>query len=113
MSGEELSSASVNDDSFSVATKRPRIVDSVSTTQEQRNSSLSILPGHTCGHCGKAYTAKRKLSEAIQCDLCYVWVHAHCEGITKEHYKSLSYISGAVTNVAYYCEYNHCYSRIY
>ena len=112
MSGEQLNSASVNDDSSSAATKRPRIVDSVSPTQEQRNSSLNILPGNTCGHCGKACTAKGKLSEAIQCDLCYVWVHAHCEGITKEHYKSLSYISGAVTNVAYYCEYNHCYSRI-
>ena len=109
---DELSSAPVNDENSSAATKRPRIADSVSPTQEQRNSSLNTLPGHTCGHCGKACTAKGKLSEAIQCDFCYVWVHAHCEGITKEQYKNLSYISGAVTNVAYYCEYNHCYSRI-
>ena len=109
---KELSSAPVNDENSSAATKRPRIADSVSPTQEQCNSSLNTLPGHTCGHCGKACTAKGKLSEAIQCDFCYVWVHAHCEGITKEQYKNLSYISGAVTNVAYYCEYNHCYSRI-
>ena len=66
MRGEELNSASVNDDSSSAATKRPRIVDSVSPTQEQRNSSLNILPGHTCGHCGKACTAKGKISEATQ-----------------------------------------------
>ena len=84
---DELSSAPVNDENSSAATKRPRIADSVSPTQEQRNSSLNTLPGHTCGHCGKACTAKGKLSEAIQCDFCYVWVHAHCEGITKEQYK--------------------------
>ena len=80
-----------------------------------KNNGVQIfryIPGHTCGHFGKACTAKGKLSEAIQCDLCYIWVHAHCESITKEQYKNLSYISGAVTNVAYYCEYNHCYSRI-
>ena len=32
--------------------------------------------------------------------------------LLKSTIKVLSYISGAVTNVAYYCEYNHCYSRI-
>ena len=32
--------------------------------------------------------------------------------LLKNTIKVLSYISGAVTNVAYYCEYNHCYSRI-
>ena len=32
--------------------------------------------------------------------------------LLKSTIKVLSYISGAVTNVAYYCEYNHRYSRI-
>ena len=33
-----------------------------------------------CGHCNKKCTAK---GEAVQCDLCYGWVHASCEGIKK------------------------------
>ena len=78
---KELSSAPVNGENSSAATKRPRIADSVSPTQEQRNSSLNTLPGHTCGHCGKACTAKGRLSNVIFAT--YVWVHAHYEGITK------------------------------
>ena len=33
-----------------------------------------------CGHCNKRCTAK---GEAVQCDLCYSWVHASREGIKK------------------------------
>jgi len=40
-----------------------------------------------CGHCNKNCTIR---SEAIQYDLCQSWVHASCEGISKENYKLLT-----------------------
>ena len=42
---------------------------------------------NVCGHCNKKCTLR---SEAIQCDLCQSWVHASCEGISKENYKLLT-----------------------
>ena len=41
---------------------------------------------NVCGHCNKCMPR----SEAIQCDLCQSWVHASCEGISKETYKFLT-----------------------
>ena len=40
-----------------------------------------------CRHCNKK-CAKR--SEAVQCDLCYSWLHASCEGLNKDQYKLLT-----------------------
>ena len=60
-------------------------------------------------HCRKACTRK---SEALQCDLCAVWVHARCEGVSSELYKSLNHVFSSVSNLSYYCEANHCNSRI-
>ena len=101
-----------SDSNSSTTTKRPRLADSVSPTHEQRDSSLAALPGNICGHCGKECTAKGKLSEAVQCDLCYMWLHASCEGISKEQYRNLSHVCNSIANVAYYCEFNHCHSRV-
>ena len=56
-----------------VTTKRSRIGDSASLNVVQRKESCSKLPGDICGHCDKECTPN---GEAIQCDLCYVWVHA-------------------------------------
>jgi len=39
------------------------------------NSKPSKLSGDTCGHCNKECTSEGELSKAIQCDLCYAWVH--------------------------------------
>jgi len=50
-------------------------------------------------------------SKAIQCDLCYVWVHANCEGISDENYEALSQLSSRINNVAYFCQLNQCTSR--
>ena len=30
---------------------------------------------------------RKAFSEATQCDMCYSWVHATCEGLKKEQYK--------------------------
>ena len=33
------------------------------------------MPGDICNHCNKKCTKKGKGSEAIQCDICFVWVY--------------------------------------
>ena len=43
-----------------------------------------------CGHCKKKCGGEGPLNEAIQCDLCATWVHASCEGISPDDYKSLT-----------------------
>ena len=70
-----------------VTTKRHRIGDSASLSAVQRKASCSKLPDHVCGHCDKECTPN---GEAIQCDLCYVWVYAECEGVTNEQYENLT-----------------------
>ena len=71
-------------------TKRRRIQDSASPSEAQRKASCSKLPGELCGHCNKECPAD---GEAIQCDLCCVWVHAECEGVSTEQYEKLSGIA--------------------
>ena len=44
----------------------------------------------------------------VQCDVCFVWVHASCEGFTKDQYKSFSDLSKFFPNVAYCCKLNGC-----
>ena len=90
-------------------TKRRRIQDSASPSEAQRKASCSKLPGELCGHCNKECPAD---GEAIQCDLCCVWVHAECEGVSTEQYEKLSGIASTLCNVAYYCQLNCCHTRI-
>ena len=54
-----------------------RIGDSASSNAVQRIASCSNLPADICGYCDKECTPD---GEAIQCHLCYVWVHAECAG---------------------------------
>ena len=58
-----------------------------------------------CCHCNKKST---KRSEAVQCDLCYSWLH---EGPSKEQYKLLTQLTSTVDNVMYYCKFNKCETR--
>lgn len=69
------------------------------------------LPGDLCGYCNKKCTTRGKTSEAIQCDFCCVWVHAHCEEVSRDQYKNLNQLFSDIPNIAYYCKLNHCYSR--
>ena len=50
-----------------------------------------------CGHCNKRCTAK---GEAVQCDLCYSWVHASCEGIKKDCFHKLQTTLRALSIIA-------------
>ena len=48
--------------------------------------------------------------EAIQCDLCCVWVHAVCEGITRDQYKAIKSLS-SLDNLLYHCKISNCMNR--
>ena len=61
-----------------------------------------------CHHCSKKCSKK---NEAIQCDLCYAWLHASCEGLSKDKYKLLTRLTSSVDNVMYFCKYNKCETR--
>jgi len=72
---------------------------------------LASLPGDICGHCKKRCTVSGKQGQAVQCDLCGVWVHASCDGIGVEQYKQLVSLTSSIENIAYLCKLNSCQSR--
>ena len=80
--------------------------------REDDNSPPKALtmPGDICKHCNKKCTIKGKNSEAIQCDICYVWVHASCESFSREQYKALSDLSKSFPNLAYCYKLNGCFT---
>ena len=81
------------------------------TSPTESSSKLMKLPGD-CSHCMKPCTSKGKSSDAIQCEICYRWVHASCEGIPKEKYKLFNQVVAEIPNLVYCCKYNQCYSRL-
>ena len=89
--------------------KRSRV--ETSSSPEKHLIKLQKLTGDNCGHCNKKCTSRGKFSEALQCDLCYTWVHAQCEGLSKDHYKVINQICNEVPGIAYLCKVNHCCSR--
>ena len=40
------------------------------------------------------------------------WVHASCEGISPDDYKSLTSLTSTTDNVTYYCSLNQCLTRV-
>ena len=79
---------------------------------ESPRSNLVSNPVDTCGHCNKKCTGKGKLGEAIQCDLCCFWVHASCEGLDNNDYKSFIQLSSTdMESFVYFCKLNKCYLR--
>ena len=73
--------------------------------------AMTVVPGDICGHCNKKCTAKEKSSEAIQCDVCFEWVHAQCEGLSKDQYKVFSQLTATLSNIAYCCKLHGCLTR--
>ena len=86
--------------------KRSRV--ETSSSPEHHFTKLQKLTDENCGHYNKKCTSHGKLSKALQCDLCYTWVHAQCEGLTKDHYKVINQISNEVPVITYLCTVNHC-----
>lgn len=60
-----------------------------SVSPEKKESQLQNF---SCGRCSKCKENCTTESEAIQCDLCYAWVHAQCDSISSELYSSLNNI---------------------
>ena len=72
---------------------------------------LTNFSGDICRHCDKQCTETGEQGQAIQCDLCGVWVHAVCDGISKDHYQGLVSLTSNVENLAYLCKLNSCQAR--
>ena len=72
------------------------------------------LPGDMCKLCNKKCTESGEDSKAIQCEICYSWVHATCDGLSIEQYDLFinNQLSVSVSNIAYCCNMNHCYARL-
>ena len=70
------------------------------------------LPGDVCKLCNKKCTATGEDSNAIQCEICYSWVHATCDGLSIEQYDLFNQLSASVGNIAYCCNMNQCYARL-
>jgi len=75
-------------------------------------SVLSNLSGDICGHCNKQCTEVGEQGQAIQCDICDVWVHAVCDGISEDQYQNLMSLTSDVENLAYLCKLNSCQARL-
>ena len=71
--------------------------------EEENSPSKSLtMPGDICNHCNKKFTKKGKGSEAIQCEICFVWVHASCEGLFSKSFPNIAYcckLSGCLTHL--------------
>jgi len=73
------------------------------------SDDFANFPGARCPHCSEVCVSD---SKAVQCDLCGVWAHAVCEGISIESYDRFNDVCANVSGISYYCEANHCNSRI-
>ena len=104
-----LWTSTISESNITNSTKRSRVQTTASP--DQHLTKLQKLTGENCGHCDKKCTARGKLSEALKCDLCYTWVHTQYEGLTKDHYKTITQISNEVSGISYLCKVNHCCSR--
>lgn len=91
--------------------KRQRGNEEGNSPENATPNAATVVPVDICGHCKKRCAETGKKGEAVQCDLCGSWVHAACEGITREHYKSLTQLACYAGNIAYFCNLNLCQSR--
>ena len=53
------------------------------------------LPGDICKICNNKCTESGEDSKAIQCEICYAWVHATCDGMSSEQYDLFNQLSAA------------------
>ena len=93
-----------------VKRKKPQDPVSPDTLRAEAVNSKSV---DVCIKCNKRCNTTGKSSEALQCDLCFSWVHAACEGVSKSHYKSLNEILAAnQENILYLCKSNQCHNQL-
>jgi len=90
-------------------TKRKLPLSTGVSPSEEAQSKIQKLPGEICRHCNKLCSKK---GAALQCEVCYNWVHASCEGVSNDNYKMFNKLSAAVPNIVYCCNFNQCYARL-
>ena len=61
--------------------------------------------------CGKCNKKCEEDDDAIQCDLCRMWVHTNCDNVSQEQYKAINTLS-EINNCVYYCNINDCLTRL-
>ena len=91
------------------STKRALPQTPGTSPSDDNYSKIQRLPGETCKHCNKLCSTK---GTSIQCEICYSWVHASCEGISNDSYKMINKLSSSVPNLVYCCKLNECFSRL-
>ena len=96
-------------DSVSPEANQAKKYQGSSTPEVRRDTIVKSLLGDVCPHCSKECCSE---SKAVQCDLCGTWAHACCEGISNDLYDKFNVLCAKVSNISYYCEANHCSSRI-
>ena len=82
---------------------------SYSEVSPDKSATVLGKPLDVCGKCSKKCTSTK--GESIQCDLCGMWAHATCDGISREQFKAIKNLS-SLNNFVYYCQVNDCANRI-
>ena len=67
-------------------------------------SQLLDKPVDVCGYCGKKKCTTK--CEALQHNWCAAWLHASCEGLTKDQYEFLNQLASSTHNICNLC--NSC-----
>ena len=67
------------------------------STRKTSKSSKDKDNSDKCGKCGKHVTENEN---AIQCEICDIWVHCRCQGISEEAYAILK----DMNNLHWYCD---------
>ena len=80
-----------------------------SDVSPEKSALLLSKPLDVGGKCNKKCTSTK--GESIQCDLCGMWAHTTCEGISREQFKAVKALS-SLNNFVYYCQTHDCASRI-
>ena len=72
-------------------------------------SKVQKLPGEICKHYNKLCFKK---GTSFQCEVCYRWVHASCEGVSNDNYKLFNKLSASMPNIVYCCNLNQYYASL-
>ena len=79
-----------------------------SVDENENGASEAGRARDVCGYCNESVTDKGRNSDGLYCDYCNYWYHARCEGMSLDTYQKFSDLTNMISNMSYYCDYNHC-----